>query len=203
VKWLQSSVNYVSPLDNVVLTNKDEPIYYDHLVVASGIQLNWSAIPGLQESLGKNGVCSNYDSSSVSKTAEFLKDFKGGIALFTQPATPIKCAGAPQKIAYLAEEILCKNGIREKSDIIFNSGMGSIFAVKKYADQLAKICSNRDIQFNPFTNLIAVDGNKKQATFKINGSGENAGNEIIQKFDFLHAVPPMVLQLLNHFFSNC
>ena len=109
------------------------------MVVASGIKLDWEKIQGLPEALGKNGVTSNYSATTVEKTFEFLKAFKGGQALFTQPSTPIKCAGAPQKIMYLADELFRNNGVREKSSVNFMSGMGKIFAIDKYANRLSAI----------------------------------------------------------------
>lgn len=73
---------------------------YDYLVVAAGIQINWGAIPGLKESVGKpgTGVCSNYSYDTVGSTWDNIKAIKSGTALFTQPNTPIKCGGAPQKL---------------------------------------------------------------------------------------------------------
>lgn len=90
-------------------------------------------------------MTSNYSADSVEKTYEFISNFKGGNAIFTQPATPIKCAGAPQKIAYLAEELFRKNGVRDKTSVQFHSGMGKIFAVDKYAAELTEVCKKRDI----------------------------------------------------------
>ncbi|MCG8399939.1 pyridine nucleotide-disulfide oxidoreductase, partial [Bacillus atrophaeus] len=76
---------------------------------------------------GKNGVCSNYSYETVNSTWEMISQFKGGQALFTQPSTPVKCGGAPQKIAYLAEEHFCDAGVRERTEITFASANPSIF----------------------------------------------------------------------------
>lgn len=60
------------------------------------------------EALGTEGVGCNYSPNTVNDTFKAIQNFKGGNALFTLPATPVKCPGAPQKIMYLAEEIFCK-----------------------------------------------------------------------------------------------
>ncbi|MDT7953018.1 MAG: hypothetical protein RQ966_16065 [Acetobacteraceae bacterium] len=73
-----------------------------YLVVCPGLQLDWGKVEGLQETLGRNGVCSNYSGKSAEYTWACIRAFRGGTALFTQPPMPIKCAGAPQKIMYLA-----------------------------------------------------------------------------------------------------
>lgn len=77
---------------------------YDYLVVAPGIQLDFGRIPGLADTLGDNGVCSNYRFDLAPRTWDFIRDMRGGTAIFTMPSGPVKCGGAPQKIAYLAAD---------------------------------------------------------------------------------------------------
>lgn len=68
-------------------------------------------IKGLPEGFNKDPMlCSNYDYEYVQKTWPAIQKFKGGNAIFTLPNTPVKCAGAPQKIMYLAEEAWQKVG---------------------------------------------------------------------------------------------
>ena len=88
-QWIQDSAKKVDPARNVVTLGSGLQVSYDFLVVATGFQLDWAKIPGLQESLGKNGVSSNYDVHSVEQTWENIKNFKGGNAIFTQPSTGI------------------------------------------------------------------------------------------------------------------
>ena len=89
-----------------MLTEGGTTVTYDQLVVALGIQLDWGKIKGLDGHLGKDGVVSNYDYDVVDRTWAALSSFTGGNALFTFPSTPVKCAGAPQKIMYLADDHL-------------------------------------------------------------------------------------------------
>ena len=83
-------------------------IKYDYLVVAAGIQLDWNKVEGLVEALEHDpAVCSNYSPVYVQKTFKAIDALKeGDHAVFTFPNTPIKCAGAPQKIMYLADAYL-------------------------------------------------------------------------------------------------
>jgi NADPH-dependent 2,4-dienoyl-CoA reductase/sulfur reductase-like enzyme len=60
VDWLRDSVAGFLPDKNMVVTSTGEHVGYDFLVVAPGMQTNWGAVPGLEEALGKGGVCSNY-----------------------------------------------------------------------------------------------------------------------------------------------
>lgn len=59
----------------------------------------------MQEALDEDPMfCCNYSYNYVDKTFKAFQNFKKGNAIFTQPASPIKCAGAPQKIMYLAHD---------------------------------------------------------------------------------------------------
>ena len=73
--WLTDSVTLVDPKSKVIITKSGAQVNYDYLVVATGIKLDWDSVPGLKETLGKNGVSSNYD---VQQTAINLAEFKGG-----------------------------------------------------------------------------------------------------------------------------
>ncbi|KAG0202641.1 hypothetical protein BGX28_004901 [Mortierella sp. GBA30] len=189
-QWIKDSVTAFNPKENTVVLANGESISYEYLVVAAGIQVNWGKIKNLPETLGKNGVTSNYSAQSVQKTDEFIKTFKGGNALFTMPSTPIKCAGAPQKIMYLAEEQWRKAGVRSQANIKYFTGLGKIFAIDKYANQLLKICKDRDLDINYFTDLTEIRPESKEAVFNVLG-GEAKGTTVTLPYDFLHVTPPM------------
>ena len=108
--WVKDFAETFEPNKNSVTLRSGESITYDYLVVCPGLQLDWDKISGLEETLGKNGVCSNYSPKHVEYTWECIKGLESGTTLFTQPPMPIKCAGAPQKIMYLAADRLEKKG---------------------------------------------------------------------------------------------
>jgi sulfide:quinone oxidoreductase len=161
------------------------------------------AMPGLRAALGRGDVCSNY--TDPEHTLEVLKRFKGGNAVFTQPATPIKCGGAPQKIMYLAEEYIRKQGLRDKANVIFATPGSVIFGVKEFAKELQRIILERDIIFKPFYAPHRIDSDKKIIYFHYSAPGENAcvvtennkinerlegATEIAMPYDMLHLAPP-------------
>jgi sulfide:quinone oxidoreductase len=187
VEWIQARVTEFYPEKNAVLTDKHGEIGYEYLVVCPGIQINWHLVKGLKESLGKNGVCSNYAYETVESTWENIRNLNEGIAVFTQPNTPIKCGGAPQKIAYLAEDYFRLNGRRDRIVVKFISGMPSIFSVKKYADALMKHCQQTGIETLFKHNLVEIRPEKKEAIF-INLDTQQ---ELVQPYDMIHVTPPM------------
>lgn len=187
VKWIKESAVDVKAENNQVRLESGRTLSYDFLVIACGIQIDWDKIPGLPETLGKNGVCSNYSYDLVDKTWQFISHFQGGNAVFTQPSTPVKCGGAPQKIAYLAEEAFQASGVRERTNVFFCSANPSIFSVRKYANTLEKVLKRKRIDARFRTDLVAIDGPEHKATFK----NIDDGSTFELEFDLIHVTPPM------------
>lgn len=185
--WIQDAVTEFLPEENTVVTQGGQRIKYDYLVVAAGIQIDWGKIKGLPDAIGRDGVCSNYSYEYVDKTWEFIRTFKGGNAIFTQPLPPIKCAGAPQKIMYLADDHFRKSGVRGKAHVIFASAMPTIFAVKKYAAALDKIVARKGIETYYKHNLVEIRAQEKEAVFENLDTKE----PVVLKYDMIHVTPPM------------
>ncbi|MCB0473340.1 MAG: NAD(P)/FAD-dependent oxidoreductase [Flavobacteriaceae bacterium] len=165
VDWIKEYADTFKPEENTVITKNGNEYTYDYLIVVPGLKIAPELVEGLQEAMDKGVVCSNY--TNPKHTWETLKNFKGGTALFTQPATPIKCAGAPQKIMYLADDYFKKSGVRNKTDILFALPGGSIFGVKVIADTLMKVIDRKDINVRFFHKLVKVDADKKIAWYEI------------------------------------
>ncbi|MBI1223891.1 MAG: NAD(P)/FAD-dependent oxidoreductase [Bacteroidetes bacterium] len=183
--WIKDAVATFEPEQNQVTCKSGDKHTYDYMVVVPGIQLDWHKVKGLKETLGKNGVTSNYLVEYAPYTWELLRNFKGGNAIFTNPNTPIKCGGAPQKIMYLAGDYILKNGLQPKTNIHFYSGGGIIFGVKKYADVLNQVIARYKIKTHFKHNLVEINGPNKKAFFE-----DENGNRIEQAFDFIHVTPP-------------
>ena len=184
--WIRDAVKEFLPDKKQVLLRSGDSVTYDQLVVALGIQLDWSKIEGLDGHLGKDGICSNYSYDTTDSTWRFLKDFKGGNAIFTFPSTPIKCAGAPQKIMYLADDHLRRLGVRNKSSVIFASAGAAIFGVKRYRDVLEPIVARKQIETHYRHDLIGVRPQSKEAIFR----HLDEKKEVVMKYELLHVVPP-------------
>jgi len=186
--WIRDAVQSFDPENNSLTTRDGKTLTYDQLVVAAGIQLDWDKIKGLRDTLGKNGVCSNYSYETVESTWENIRNFKGGTAVFTYPTNPIKCAGAPQKIMYLAEHAFRRQGVRNKTRIVYGCATPSIFGIAKYRAELDKIIEARDIETMYQHNLVEVRGDSKEAVFE--NTAEDSATKVV-KFDMIHVTPPM------------
>ena len=145
-------------------------IAYRTLVAAPGIELHWAGIEGLQETLGKNGVTSNYLFEMAPYTWELVQTLEGGRALFTQPPMPIKCAGAPQKAMYLACDHWRRRGLLSDIAVEFHTAAPVLFGVKEFVPPLMAYVEKYGAALNLTSNLKAVDGPARKAWFEVKRS---------------------------------
>jgi sulfide:quinone oxidoreductase len=131
-------------------------------------------------------VSSIYSYDTCDKTWADIEAFRGGKAIFTQPAGVIKCAGAPQKIMWMAWDRWRRTKRREGADISFVTGMPSMFSVKKYSDALNALRVERGIEGLFEHNLVAVDSKARVAKFK-----KPDGSEVDKEYALLHVTPQM------------
>lgn len=187
VNWIQQAVEKFYPEQNKVELNNGTFVHYEFLVVAAGLEIHWDKIKGLKESLGTKNVCSNYSYEHVDYTWETIRNVKSGTAIFTHPASPVKCGGAPQKIMYLADDYFRQTGVRDNINIIFGSANAAIFDVAKYRNELEKVLVRKNIDARFCTNLVEIKPDEKIAIFEDLNSGQR--EEI--KYDMIHVTPYM------------
>jgi sulfide:quinone oxidoreductase len=189
-EWIKASASGFAPEENKVLLCDGSAISYRVLIACPGIKLDWEAIPGLTETLGKNGVTSNYGFDLAPYTNRLVKEFKGGRALFTQPVMPIKCAGAPQKAMYLSCHRWERAGVLKDVDVQFHTAGAVLFGVAAYVPALMEYVERYGAHLNFESKLVAIDGAAKVATFEQkDGDGTK---RIEERFDMIHVVPPQV-----------
>uniref|UniRef100_A0A183CBY2 Sulfide:quinone oxidoreductase, mitochondrial n=1 Tax=Globodera pallida TaxID=36090 RepID=A0A183CBY2_GLOPA len=196
VNWFQNSVQRLLPESNELLLDNGQAISYDFLVLALGIELRYDYIEGLSSGtesvLISPSISSIYFPEGAKKTLEELNKFpSGGVALFTYPAYPIKCAGAPLKICFLAEEIFRRRGIRSNSFVRFCTSNSRVFGVPKYAESLERVIKERGIEPYLQHNLVKVDAERRHAVFEVlNEKGKGTGERRTLEYSFLHIGPP-------------
>lgn len=187
VDWIRDRVSSIRPDEKAVVTAGGRRITYDWLVVALGIQIDWTAIPGLAEGIGTRGICSNYSFEHVAYTWETIRTFKGGTALFTVPNTAVKCGGAPQKIMYLADDAFRRQGVRDRTKIVFASPQKAIFAVEKYRKTLEAVIVRKKIDARFRQNLVELRPDAREAVFENLDTHERS----VIAYDMVHVTPPM------------
>jgi len=219
VKWIKDEVKSFDPDNNKLMTRSGEEISYDYLVVATGLQYHYEWIKGLSvEDIGTNGISSVYLNNPEEGTAKggsitqtwfnnlhkASKDGSNPKVICTQPATAIKCGGAPQKILYLSNDFLKRDGL--SADFTFATNGSKLFGVpsvnKTLVEEVQPYYGNITNKFKH--NLVEIDVKGKVATFehKYEEKGEYDEDleeyDMIKKtelvkmsYDFIHIVPPM------------
>ncbi len=218
VKWIKDEAKHIDADKNTIALRSGEEVVYDFLVVATGLQYHYEQIEGLSiADIGTNGISSVYlnnlekgthDGAQIThkwfdELKAAAKNKKKPKALFTQPATPIKCGGAPQKILYLSADYLKKDGL--SAEFIFATSSSSLFGLKNVAEELQKTQDGYEGMSTKFShNLIAIDVQNKVATFEhhYEEKGEydkdldmyetiDKYDQVTMEYDFIHIVPPM------------
>jgi len=189
VSWIKAAVAAFEPEHNHVILEGCRVVKYKQLVVCPGLKLDWQGIAGLNDTLGRNGVTSNYRFDLAPYTWELVQNLKGGKALFTQPPMPIKCAGAPQKAMYLSADHWTRQGVLNNIDIQFSNAGAVLFGVADYVPALMEYVKKYHIGLNFGETLVAVDGPAHKATFTKN-SADGSKEKVVRDFDMIHVVPP-------------
>lgn len=124
VKHYPLRVSAFDPENNAIKTSDGVDVSYDYLIVAPGLETNFAGVSGLEQALQDttSQVSSIYSEKTVEQVWKNVQAFKKGPAIFTQPAGVIKCAGAPQKIMWMALSQWKRDGVRDNIDITFATG---------------------------------------------------------------------------------
>ena len=189
VTWIKGAVATFQPDDKAVTLEDGSVVRYTKLVVAPGLKLDWDGIEGLSQTLGENGVTSNYRYDLAPYTWRLTEGLRSGKALFTQPPMPIKCAGAPQKAMYLSCDTWRGKDVLKAIDVEFLNAGPVLFGVADYVPPLMEYVKRYGIDLSFGHNLVKVDGPARTAWFK-RAAKDGASDIVERKFDMLHVVPP-------------
>ena len=171
--WLRAAVAGFEPESDTVRLADGRAVSYRQLIVCPGLRLAWDKVEGLSDTLGKHGVSSNYRYDLAPYTWELVRGFQGGQALFTQPAMPIKCAGAPQKAMYLACDHWLRTGVLGRAQVQFDLAGAALFGVPTFVPPLMRYVERYGIALNFNSTLVAVDGPARKAWFDVkNAEGQ-------------------------------
>ncbi len=189
VRWIRAAVAGFDPAANRVVLEGCPPVRYETLIVCPGLKLDWQGIEGLEDTLGYNGVTSNYRYDLAPYTWQLVSGLKRGHAVFTQPPMPIKCAGAPQKAMYLSADHWRRCGALNDIRIDFFNAGAVLFGVKEYVPALMEYVERYGAHLNFNHRLTRIDGPARRAWFQAT-DGEGRTREVETDFDMIHVVPP-------------
>lgn len=186
VAWVKDRAEDIDPDGRLVTTASGIQISYDYLVVCPGIQLDWDVIPGMADSLKTPAVSSNYTYDLAPKTWERIRALRSGTAVFSMPSGPIKCAGAPQKIAYLAADYWRQQRVLQDIRVVLVLPTPGMFGVPEFSEELERVVARYGIDVLKSSEVTNIDGAGKNVAVADNAAETTSSID----FDFLHTVPP-------------
>ncbi|MEU0936982.1 FAD/NAD(P)-binding oxidoreductase [Embleya sp. NPDC005971] len=186
VRSIRRSAVHIDPDAREVTLDDGEIIGYRCLVVCPGIQLDWSRIPGLEATLGVEGVSSNYLPETAPATWRFIRDTRSGTAVFGMPSGPIKCGGAPQKIAYLAADHWRREGVLGDIDVHLVLPTPTMFAVPEFSRVLDRVVRRYGITVHFDSEVSEVRSESKEVVVTHNGTRAST----TLPYTMAHLVPP-------------
>jgi sulfide:quinone oxidoreductase len=186
--WIKDRAVDIDPEAQTVGLGSGGSVGYDFLVVCPGLALDWDRLPGAAETLGRGGVSSNYQVDLAPKTWEMIKGMRRGTAVFSMPSGPIKCAGAPQKIAYLAADWWRKQGVLDDIHIVLVLPTPGMFGVAEFSKVLEGVAARYKIDVRLQHEVVEVNPDAKEVVVaNRSGSGDD---KFTLGYDFAHLVPP-------------
>lgn len=186
VSWVRSAAEVVSPERKVIVTDDGRELGYDRLVVCPGLQSDWDAIPGAHAALATPFASSNYVRDLVPKTWELIRNMRAGTAVFTMPSGPIKCAGAPQKIAYLACDHWDRQGVLGDIRVVLVLPLAAMFGIASFADELTRTAARYGIEVRLNSELSRIDPDGRRVTIV----DRHTDSSDTLTYDLLHVVAP-------------
>jgi sulfide:quinone oxidoreductase len=186
---INAAVAEIDPEGKKVVTSSGQAVPYDFLIVATGLELNYAGIEGMDTArIGQNGLGSIYHSpDAAAATWQALSQFadQGGVGLFGRPASEMKCAGAPLKYAFISDDHLRRRGNRGKAELHYMAHNKALFGVPIVSEKVRMLFQDRGVKVQHEHVMTSIDIDKRIATYKTPaGTAEQA-------YDFINVVPPM------------
>jgi len=194
--WLPSGVSLVTervavvdPVAQTVATDGGAVMDYDYLIVAPGLILDHDAIEGFSlDMVGQNGIGAlyagpDYAARTWDAAARFVEE--GGRAVFTRPATEMKCAGAPLKHTFLIDDRLRRAGNRGAAELAYIVPQTALFGVPIVSEKVRMLFGDRGVNTTYQRTLTAIDADRRIATF-----ADKDGLLFEEGYDYLHVIPP-------------
>ena len=158
------------------LSGSEQPVEYDHLVLATGSTLEPDRIPGLAE-----GGHDYYSESGAIDLREELLGFNRGDLVLSVIGTPHMCPAAPLEFVFMADDWLRERGLREDVTITYTYPIQRVHGNPHIAEWARPIMEDRDIQVETFFNAEAIDPEAETVT-------SMEGTEL--DYDLLVTIPP-------------
>ncbi len=115
--WIQDEVVSVDTDGPSVLTRSGRRISATTLVICPGLEEDWDAIPGLEESYAAGWAGSTYVVETAPLVWPALRDLTGGRVVFSMPPEPAPCSATALKPLFMACDQWRRDGVLQNIDV--------------------------------------------------------------------------------------
>ncbi|WP_328586915.1 NAD(P)/FAD-dependent oxidoreductase [Tersicoccus phoenicis] len=182
--WVRDAVERIDPHASTVALRSGATIGYDQLVLAAGSRPDWAAIDGSAEVMLAENASTNYLFDLAPKTWRLIDGMRAGTALFTMPDATCPCAGAAQKVLYMACDLWRSRGVLDDIRVVLTVPTDTVFGVPGVDEELMRKVAEYGIELRTNTTVRALDRETNTATLEADGRTEDL------PYDLLHLTPP-------------
>jgi sulfide:quinone oxidoreductase len=136
----------------LTLQTGDEPMAYDHLVLATGARVTPGDTPGLVEAGHQF-----YNAEGAAKLRDALATFEEGHLVLSVIGSPHMCPAAPLEFVFMADEWLRERGRREDVEITYTYPINRVHGLESIAEWAKPRFEERNINYETFFNVEEVD----------------------------------------------
>ncbi len=156
VRFIEEAVTHIDLQDRTISTAGGQRYDYDYVVVATGVTMDPSQIPGLAEVDAEFG---NYHTNvaQAQKVWSRLEAFRGGTIALGQSSPVIKCPPSPVEGILLVEELIRKKGLREKTRLVFFTPYPRPYPAEPMNEIVEPILRARGIEVLTFFDVDRID----------------------------------------------
>ena len=150
---------------------------YDYLVVATGAELAFDAIPGL------DGAHTFYTLDGAERLYHALRSFEGGKIAVVIGSLPYKCPGAPPEGAMLISSFMRQRGLADKTQVHLFTPESQPMPVAgpELGQAVVQMLAARGVAYHPLHSLVSVVPGEQRLAF---------ADRDAERYDLLVAIPP-------------
>ena len=177
IEMLHTEALEIDPTHRQVKTSEGE-VRFDRLIIALGAELSPDTLDGFAEA-----AHNVYTLDGATAAAHALARFDGGRLAVVVSRLPYKCPAAPYETAFLAEALLRRRGVRDRTtiDVYTPEPFPMPTAGPVLGQALAGMLAERGITLHTETSVERIDPDTRQLVL---AGGERAG------YDLLLGIPP-------------
>lgn len=171
VQYVQAEVESID-LPNRVVRCAGRVLPFDYLIVATGAEYDWEAVPG------SAGAHSFYSVETARRLRDALRGFRRGRIVIAVARLPYKCPPAPYEAAMVLEHAFAQAGRRRDTELhVFTPEPSPLRVTGPEASAgFSATLARRGIIVHTGQTLSEVSGDGRQASFQ---SGETLDSDLM------------------------